>query len=161
MKANFYNMIFIEDNFLPFHREGIPISLKDKYIHINGLGRYRIFHKPEEIKDTKNLEENFKDYSLKEPWVGEEKEQLYLYRAQINEDNLEFEKCNDEKNIYLQINTKPDDMITILNGKIFFRSIIDDKQIALVKFTENTMLTIEKEEGLIMIEFVDGDFICR
>lgn len=160
MHANFYNMIFLKDNFLPFYRAGIPISLTDTHIIINGLGKYRIFNKPEKVEDRNKLADIFKDYSLKSPWVGEEKGKCYLYRAQINEDYLEFEKC-ENKFTYLQITAKEDDKLTVLNGKIFFRNFINDEQIALIRFSENTMLTIEKEEGLIMVEIVDGKFICR
>ena len=45
MSANFYNMIFVKDNFLPFYRAGIPIVLEDDWVFINGLGKYRIFNK--------------------------------------------------------------------------------------------------------------------
>ena len=130
------------------------------YISINGLGRHRIFRKPEIIKDNSNFDEIFKEYSSKEPWVGEKNGKFYLYRGQINEDYLDFEK-NEDKFTYLQITTKEDDAITVLNGKIFFRNFVNGEQIALVKFAENTMLTIEKTEGIIMIEFVDGKFVCR
>ena len=160
MSINFYNMIFVEDNFLPFYKQGIPIELVDTYVSINGLGRHRIFRKPEAIEDNSNLDEVFKEYSLKEPWVGEKKGKLYLYRAQINEEHLDFDKYED-KFTYLQITTKEEDIITVLNGKIFFRNFVNGEQIALVRFAENTMLTIEKTEGIIMIEFVDGKFVCR
>lgn len=160
MSINFYNMIFVEDNFLPFYRQGISIELVDTYISINGLGRHRIFRKPEIIEDNSNFDEVFKEYSSKEPWVGEKKGKFYLYRGQINEDYLDFEK-NEDKFTYLQITTKEEDTITVLNGKIFFRNFVNGEQIALVKFAANTMLTIEKNEGIIMIEFVDGKFVCR
>lgn len=159
MSVNFYNMIFVEDNFLPFYRQGIPVDFNDKHIRINGLGRFRVFHKPRKIEDNK-LEENFKEYPLDAPWVGEKNGKFYLYRAQINEEYLDFEKC-EEDFIYLQVTTKEEDMITVLNGKIFFRTFINGEQVALIKFSEHTMLTVEKEEGMIMVELVDGKFICR
>lgn len=160
MNANFYNMIFLEDNFLPFHRLGIPVDFNDKHICVNGLGRFRVFHKPRIIEDNTKLDEVFKEYPLDAPWIGEKNGKFYLYRAQINEEYLDFEKC-EEDFTYLQITVKQEDMITVLNGKIFFRNFINGEQVALIKFSKHTMLTIEKDEGMIMIELVDGKFVCR
>jgi len=160
MDVNFYNMIFVEDNFLPFYRKGIPVIIKDKHVCINGLGRQRIFKKPEKIESDVKLEEVFKNYLPSEPWIGEEKDKFYLYRAQINEEHLDFENCKDNFT-YLQVTAKESDDITVLNGKIFFKNFINGEQVALIKFLENTMLTIEKDEGMIMVEIVDGKFVCR
>ena len=160
MSTNFYNMIFIEDNFLPFYRPGVPIDFKDKYICLNGLGRFRVFYKPQKIENNTKLDEVFKEYPLDAPWVGEKDGKFYLYRAQINEEYLGFEKC-EEDFTYLQITAKEEDMITVLNGKIFFRTFINGEQVALIKFSEHTMLTVEKEEGMIMVELVEGKFVCR
>lgn len=161
MKSNFFEVNFLDDNLLPFIREGIHVSMKDNYFCINGVGKYRVFRKPEEIEDNDIICEKFDDYLPSDPWLGQESdEKMYLYRAQINEDNLSLEKCT--KNYkYLYVIAKNNDEITILNGKIFFRNFDDINQTALIRFDEGTMLTIEKDEGLIMIELEDGQFICR
>lgn len=161
MKANCFEVVFYEDNLLPFIREGIHVSMKNNYFVLNGLGRYRVFRCPEEIEDNDLIEEKFKDYSESDPWLGQESDEtMYLYRTQINEDKLHLEKCNKDYK-YLYITTKYEDDVTTLNGKIFFRKFEDDKQTALIRFDEGDILRIEKEEGLIIIELVDGEFICR
>ena len=68
---------------------------------------------------------------------------------------------NDKEEKYIYIDTIDEDIITVMNGKIFFRFFDGNKQNALVKFNEGTILHIEKDEGLIIIELVDGEFICR
>lgn len=161
MKVNCFEVVFEEDNLLPFIREGIQVLMKNNYFDLNGLGRYRVFRCPEEIEDDDLIEEKFKDYSESDPWLGQESdEMMYLYRVQINENNLNLEKCTKDYK-YLCVTTKYGDDITILNGKIFFRNFYDNNQRALIRFDEGTILRIEKEEGLIIIELVDGEFICR
>lgn len=161
MSANFYDMIFVEDNLLPFIRKGMPITATNDSVCINGLGKYRIFNEIKEINDNDNIEEKFEEYSARAPWIGRENDGItYIYRAQINEDNLNFEEFNADYT-YLHLKAKPTDRITILNGKIFYRNFIAEEQSALIKFTKNTVLRVEKDEGLIIIELVDGKFICR
>jgi hypothetical protein len=161
MKVNCFEVVFEEDNLLPFIREGIQVLMKNNYFDLNGLGRYRVFRCPEEIEDNDIIEEKFSDYLGSDPWLGQESDKkMYLYRMQINENNLNLEKVTSEYK-YLYITTKYDDDITVLNGKIFFRNFYDNNQMALIRFDEGTILRIDKEEGLIMIELVDGEFICR
>lgn len=161
MKANFYNMIFWEDNVIPFIRQGMPITMADNVACINGLGKYRVFKKPELIEDDDIIEEVFKDYSSFSPWYGKESDGImYLYRAEIDEDSLNLIECT--KNYkYLHVECQEDERVSVLNGKVFFRRFENGKQSALVRFEECTVMRIEKQEGLIMLELVDGEFICR
>lgn len=160
MKCNFYYMEFIEENMLPFIREGVPLEESNGIIYLNGLGKYRVFREIEEINLEDSIEERFANYKESIPWIGREEGIVYLYRAGIDENNLNLGKCSDNAK-YLCIQAKKDDFISVLNGKIFFRDFAGDNQTSLIKFNEGTILHIEKEEGLIIVELVDGEFICR
>jgi hypothetical protein len=161
MKPNFYYLTFLEDYLLPFIREGIPITIEEGSMFINGLGKYKLFKDIIDVKDEDVIEDKFSDYSINTPWIGKESNNVnYLYRTSINESDLNLESNEDEvKYLYLDLTAK--DMVSVLNGKIFFRFFDKDKQNTLVKFNEGTILHIEKEEGLIIIELVNGEFICR
>lgn len=161
MGANCFNMIFLDDNLLPFIRTGIPVFMLNNIVTINGLGKYRVFRKPESIEDKDDINEVFKDYSDSTPWFGKENDGImYMYRAEIDEDNLNLVEYN-ENYIYLFVKAKENERISVLNGKLFFRNFIDGEQIALIRCEEATVIRIEKEDGLIMVELVDGKFICR
>lgn len=161
MKANFYTMTFFNDSVVPFVRVGMPLTMFNSIATINGLGKYRVFRRPEVVEDLNNIEEIFKDYSNNAPWFGKEADEImYLYRAEIDDYSLNFVECND-KYKYVYIKSKENERVSVLNGKIFFRNFIDDEQTALVRCEETTVIRIEKEEGLVMVELVDGKFICR
>ena len=161
MSANFYTISFFEDNVIPFIRIGMQVPMTNDFLTINGLGKYKIYTTPETIENLNNLDEAFKDYTPSIPWVGKENDgKIYLYRIGIQEDRLNFVKT-DGTYKYAYIKAKSDEEISVLNGKIFFRTFIDDEQTALIRCEEATMIQIEKEEGLVMIELVDGNFICR
>ena len=161
MKANFYEMTFFEDNVSPFVRTGMAVEMANNIITINGLGKYRVFKRPEEIGKNDIIEEKFIDYHNSTPWLGQENDGImYLYRAQIDENSLNLVEV-DKDYSYVIVNSKENERITVLNGKLFFRNFINGDQSALIRLEECTMIRIEKEEGFIMVEFVDGKFISR
>lgn len=161
MKTNCFNMIFVDDNFIPFIRNGIPVTIKNNFVTLNGIGKYEVFRKPESIKDDDIVDEVFKDYSNSAPWLGKENDgMMYLYRIDIDENSLNIID-NTNKYKYLYVEALESEHISVLNGKIFFRCFIDGKQKSMIRCEEATVVRINKEETLVMIELVDGDFICR
>lgn len=161
MKANCYTISFFEDSVIPFIRTGIPVIMLNNIVTINGLGKYRVFRKPESINDDDSFENVFEEYPVSVPWFGKENDgRMYLYRTEIDEDSLNLIECRSNYS-YAYIKAKENERISVLNGKVFFRNFIDGEQSALLRVEESTIIRIEKEEGLIMVEFVDGQFICR
>jgi len=161
MRSNCYSMTFFDDSVIPFIRTGIPVFMLNNFVTINGLGKYKVFKRPESIEDNDNIDEVFKEYSDSTPWFGKENDGvMYLYRVGINEDSLNLTDVNDNYK-YLSVKAKEDERISVLNGKIFFRNFGNGEQTALIRCEECTVVRVEKEEGLIMVELVDGKFICR
>ena len=161
MSANCFNMMFLDDNFIPFIRIGMPVFMSNNIVTINGLGKYRVFRKPESIEDKDCINEVFKEYSDSTPWFGKENDGImYMYRVGIDEDSLNLIDYNKNYS-YLCVNVNENERVSVLNGKIFFRNFVDGEQIALIRCEEATVIRIEKEDGLVMVELVDGQFICR
>lgn len=161
MKANFYTMTFVNDSVVPFVRVGMPLTMYNSIATINGLGKYMVFRRPEVVEDLDKIEEIFNDYSDNTPWYGKEADQImYLYRTEIDEESLNFTECTN-KYKYVYIKAKENERVSVLNGKLFFRNFYDGEQTALIRCEEATVIRIEKEEGLVMVELVDGKFICR
>lgn len=161
MKANCFNMIFIDDNFIPSVSNGIPVVMTNNFVKLNGIGRYEVFRKPESIEDNVAIDEVFRNYSNATPWLGKENDGvMYLYRIEIDENNFNIID-NKDKYKYLYIEALENERISVLNGKIFFRCFDGGKQNALIRCEEATVIRIEKEEALIMVELVNGNFICR
>lgn len=169
-RINCYNFI-IKDGRV-FHRKGIPCEgfYNGNKVIINGLGMYRLFKKPVDIDDNCTTDEEivsrFNDYSSSDPWVGRESNgSHYLYGANIDKDHLYLKAPSPEKpdTEYVLVRAPMKYEVHVLgSGRIIFRRFDGEDVVALLEINGASMIDLDSDEGLIMIEPLGkGKFVCR
>lgn len=167
--ANCYNII-AKDGGRVCYRKGIPCDCNGNKVIINGIGRYRLFKQPVYIDDTLKTEEEialmFRDYNASDPWIGKQSDgKYYLYGADIDREHLylkapSLDKHNTE---YVLIRAHRKYEIYVLgDASLFFRRFEGDEVVALLEIRGPSMIDLESESGLIMIEPLENrKFLCR
>ena len=170
--SNCYSIIMKEEKIL--YRRGIPCEVlqnRNKVLLIlNGLGSYRLFQKPVDIETSCTTDEEialkFSDYPCSDPWIGLENDGSYfLYGANINKEYLYLQSpLLDKPELeYVLVRVPKKYEVRLLgDGRIIFRRFDDNDIVAMLEIRGPSMIDIESDKGLIMVEPLGkGKFVCR